>query len=176
MAQENAALLARHAGTSAADRRARLRAEQFTTLRHSLTGAFAVPLLPDRPRKRSRDAPDGPSADLRADRLHNERADFARSQGNAQSVIAEAKTSDKTFSNLLRKVSETTKCLVNCHAKLSAIDTRSTKKDLADANQAAASAAEALSQTAAEDADMISDASGESIATTSDAPLLTTRT
>ena len=124
MAQENVALLARHAGTSAAERRARTREEQFTALRHSLTAAFAVPLLPDRPRKRSRDDPEGPSADLRADRLHNERADFARSQGNAQSVIAEPKTSDKTFANLLRKVREAAKCLVNRHANLAASDSR----------------------------------------------------
>ena len=192
MAQENVALLARHAGTSAAERRARLRAERFTALRLSLTGAFAVPLLPDRPRKRSRDASEGPSAELRADRLHNERADFARSQANAQSVIAEASTSDKSFSNLLRKVSEAAKCLENRYAKLAATDQRANDKARADANAAAARSAPTTSQSAAGaedrsgaaseepqlttpdappavDTDMISDASGDSIATMSDA-------
>ena len=87
MQHENVALLAKHAGTSAADRRARVRAEKFTTLLEGLKDAFAIPLLPERQSKRSRDAPDGPSTNALADRLHNERLDFSRSQANAQLSI-----------------------------------------------------------------------------------------
>lgn len=84
MQQENIALLAKHAGTSAADRRARLGADNFTELHEGLTAAFSVPMLPDRRRKRSREAPDVLLVGLLADRLNNERADLAKSQGNAR--------------------------------------------------------------------------------------------
>lgn len=46
MVQKNVTLLARHAGTSAADSRARLRAHKFTSLRQGLHEAcdYARPL------------------------------------------------------------------------------------------------------------------------------------
>lgn len=97
--QENVSILARHAGTSASDRRA----QKFTVLREGLTAAFA-PLLPERPRKCSRDTPDGPSEELLAYCLHNERVDFARSQVNGQLGISESNSSNKVFGNLLPKV------------------------------------------------------------------------
>lgn len=71
MAQGNVALLLRYAGTTAADRRARIRAEKFTTLRRGITEAFAIPLIPERPRKRSRDSLDGPFEEVLAERLSN---------------------------------------------------------------------------------------------------------
>lgn len=88
MVQENVALLAHHAGTSVADRRAHLRDNKFTTLRQGLKESFSVPLMPERPRKGSRDSRKGPSEEVLADRLHNKRADFARSHGKAQLCIA----------------------------------------------------------------------------------------
>lgn len=60
MVQENAPILACHAGTTAADRCARMREKKFTALRQSLKGAFNVFVMPDRPRKRLRDSPEGP--------------------------------------------------------------------------------------------------------------------
>lgn len=68
----------------------------------------------------SRDAPDGPTEELLADRLYNERVDFARSQGNAQLRIGVPNTSDKAFANLLRKINETSKCSASRQAKKAA--------------------------------------------------------
>lgn len=96
-----------------ADLRARLRAESFTVRRQDFKEVFAVPLMPERPKKRSRVSPDGSSKDVLADRLHNKRVDFTRSQGNAQLFIAASNASDKTFGNLLRNSSETAKYLLN---------------------------------------------------------------
>lgn len=78
MAQEKVVLLVRHAGTTAADRRACIRAEKSTTMRQGLKVAFAILLMSDRPRKLSRDAPNSPSEEVPTDRLHKERADFCK--------------------------------------------------------------------------------------------------
>lgn len=128
MQKENVAIPARHAGTFAADRRARIRPEKLNFLREGLKESFAVPLLPERHRKRSHDAPDGPSEKLLTESLKNERVNFASSQGKAQLGIAESKSSEKVFGYILCKVSETAKCLVNRRAKLSATDVRWARK------------------------------------------------
>lgn len=128
MKQESEALLARHAGTSAAKRRARICGEIFATLRLGPTAAFAILLLPDRPGKRSHLTPYGPSEKFLANCFHNERVEFSHSQGNVQLSISEDVSSDMGFSNFLRKVSEAAKCLVNHHSKFMAKDLRTANK------------------------------------------------
>lgn len=135
----NVALLAKHAGTSAAELRARIRVEQFTALREGIREALSIPLLPERPRKRSQDAPDDLAVEVLADRLHNERVVFARSQANAQLGIGSPQSSKKVFTNLLQKVGEAAKCLVNRHAKMVATNYRAAnKKEAEDATAAKA--------------------------------------
>lgn len=157
--QENVVLLSRHAGTFAAERRARLRAWKYIALREGLTTALSVPFLPDRPRNRFRaasSAPEGPSKQLLAERLHNERLDFSRSQGNPQLGISQANSSDKAYAKLLRKVSEASKCLVNRHAKLEEMEMkiRAANKDAADAAAATTAAAKTPPADSVEDADI----------------------
>lgn len=86
--QESVTLLALHAETTAVDCRART--EKFTALRSGLKDTFAIPLIPERPKKRIRDSTDGPSEKCFADCLHNE-----RSQGNSQLCISASTSSDK---------------------------------------------------------------------------------
>lgn len=62
MLQENVSLLARHAGTKAADHRTLLRSEKFNSLRQGLKAAFVISLMPMQPSKHSRKSPTGPSA------------------------------------------------------------------------------------------------------------------
>lgn len=83
MAQKNVALLACHADITAADRRPRIRAERFNTLRQGVKEAFVIPLMPERLRKFSRDAPEDLPEEVLFNRLHNERIDFERSRSNA---------------------------------------------------------------------------------------------
>lgn len=106
LVQDNVALLARHAGTTTTNRRARLRAEKFMALQQGLKDAFAIPLMPESSRKRPRVSLDEPYQGVFANLLQNERVDFARSQGDAQLCIAASNSSDKTFGNLLCKLSE----------------------------------------------------------------------
>lgn len=87
MVQENAVLLARHAENTAAERRARLRTEKVYAPRQGLKETFSIPLMPYRPRKRSRDSPDEKSGKTLAEGLHNGRIDFSRSQRNAYLCI-----------------------------------------------------------------------------------------
>lgn len=102
--------------------------------------------MPERPSKRSRQARDGPSAEVLADRLHNERVDFACSQGDAQICIVASNFSDKAFGKLLRKVSEASKGLVNRNSKIAAADIRAVSKEQAEIGAAAAAAAKASSK------------------------------
>lgn len=88
--------------------------------------------MPERPRKRSRDSPDGPSEEFFSDRFHSERVDFARSQSNAQIFIAASNSSDKTVGIFLCKVSEAAKCLDNRHSKLAAADVQAASKAQAE--------------------------------------------
>lgn len=90
------------------------------------------------------DALDGPSEDMLANRQQNEGVDFARSHGsNAQFGIAIPYSSKNVFGNLLPKVSEAAKFLVNRHAKPVAIDIRASIKLEADAAVTAKAADEA---------------------------------
>lgn len=95
MAQEKVSPLPRHAGTTLTDRRACVRAGRFITPHQGLKEALAILLMPERPQKRSRVAPDIPSKEVLADRLRNKRIYFARSQKNAQLCIG-ALTSSKS--------------------------------------------------------------------------------
>lgn len=70
-------------------------------MRQGLKKAFAISLMSERPRKRSRGPLDGPSEEAIADCLRNERVDFVRSQSNNQLCIGASSSSDKTFCNLL---------------------------------------------------------------------------
>lgn len=124
MAQENVVILVRHARTTAADRRARIRAEKLTTLCQGPKKVFAILHIPDRPRKHSPDAPHGPSEEVLADLLHNERVDFSRLQSNAQLCIDASTSSNKAFANPFRKVNEAENCLINRHAKIATEEVR----------------------------------------------------
>lgn len=167
MVQENISLLARHAGTTSADLRARVRADKFITLRQVLHEAFAIPFIPDRPRKRSRDALNGPSKKVLADRLHNECADFLRSQSNAQFCIGASTFSDRSFANLFRKVNETAKCFENRHAKLTAEDVRAESSEQSQYAAADITAAAATPTHPPSDAKMADDESPNCLSTTS---------
>lgn len=126
--------------------------------------------MPDRPRKDSRNAPDGPSEEALADGLHNERLNFAKSQSNAKLCIAASAPSDKAFAKLLRKVSEAAKCLGNRHAKIEEADVRAASSEQ---SQFAATEANASTTTPAHspsDANMSDDESADSGSTTSDTP------
>lgn len=135
--------MSRHTGTTTTDQKARMRAEKFPTLRQGLKNAFAIPLIPDCPRKRSRDAPYGPFKEVLADFLHNERVDLARSQSIDQVCIGASTSFDKPFANILRNFNETAKCLVNRHAKLSAADVRTASSVLSPSAAADVTAAAA---------------------------------
>lgn len=67
----------------------------------------------------------------------------ARSQGNAKLVIAESNASGMVFGNLLRKISEAAKYLVDRHAKIEATDIRAANKEQAEDATASKAAPEA---------------------------------
>lgn len=71
--------------------------------------------------------------DVLADRFHNERVDFTRSQANTQLGSGSPQCSDKAFTNLLRKVGEASKCPFNRHVKMVSTDLRPENKKEAEA-------------------------------------------
>lgn len=75
------------------------------------------------------------------DRLHKERFDFTRSQSNAQLCICASFSSDRAFTNLLRKVEEAAKCLVKRNSKIAAAVARTVSNAKAEAANAATVAA-----------------------------------
>lgn len=136
---------------------------------------FAVPLLPDRPRKRSRLAPEVSSEEFLSDCFHNEQINLARSQGNAHLSIVEPGSSHKDFGNLLCKVSEESKCLVNRHAKLAAKNLRVANKGQKDAAVATKAVADMPPTEDINDTEMTADPNADSAFTiTKDSTDLTT--
>lgn len=99
-------------------------------LREGLHTSFHIPLMPELPRKRSRNEPEGPPRQLLYNRLFDERTALATTQANAQ--LGNPNMGDKPFEQLLNKFSASDKCLVKRHAKISALDLNAAKKEAAD--------------------------------------------
>lgn len=115
------------------------------------------------PPKSSYDAPDGPPEELLVDCLHSKRVDIARSQGNAHMGVSESNSSEKVFGNLLRKVGEAAKCLVNGHAKARRRRHSSREQGAGRGLCGSLAPAEASSKDNAKDAEMTDTAKSDSI-------------
>lgn len=135
-------------------------------MRQGLKDTFSVPLIPERSQKRSRDSPKEPPEKVLTYSLQSKRVDFARFQGNAQLCIVASNSSDKTYGNLLRKVSEAAKCLINRHDKLAKANVRTVRKAFAVTADAATAAAAAVQDPTLKKCPMVDEDRADSASTT----------